>query len=241
MGERRRLYWATSPVSGWKIVLNIPEDEILIPVRELTLRSALVGVAGLLVLVLLVTAIARRFSHPLLGLTRTAAAIEQGKFREEMLGDLPEHRDEMGELARSFRKMAREIQAREQSLAELNQNLERTVAQRTGGTDRARGRTGETDAPVAGTSRPGVEPLGAQHQPAREFDRRSSRRKGAGRRDRIPGSARRGVVCRRRGRGLSSPGRARLSGQRRPPEILCARQRHRRPGRAVPAPDLHRA
>ena len=37
----------------------------------------------------------------------------------------------MGDLARSFRKMAREIQTREQSLAELNQNLERTVTQRT--------------------------------------------------------------------------------------------------------------
>jgi PAS domain S-box-containing protein len=130
-GERRRIYWATSPVSGLKIVLNISEDEILVPVRQLTLRSGLAGVAGLLLLVLLVTAIARRFSRPLLVLTGTAAAIEQGKFREEMLGDLPEHRDEMGELARSFRNMAREIHAREQSLAELNQNLERTVTQRT--------------------------------------------------------------------------------------------------------------
>ena len=130
-GERRRLYWATSPVSGWKIVLNIPEDEILVPVRELTFRSALAGLAGLAVLVILVTAIARRFTRPLLGLTRTAMAIEQGKFHEEMLGDLPERRDEMGELARSFRKMAREIQTREQHLAELNQNLERTVAERT--------------------------------------------------------------------------------------------------------------
>ena len=131
-GERRRLYWATSPLSGWKIVLNIPEDEILIPVRELTVRSALAGLGGLVVLFILVTALARRFTRPLLGLTRTAAAIEEGKFREGMLGDLPEHRDEIGELARSFQKMAREIQAREHSLAELNQNLEHTVAQRTG-------------------------------------------------------------------------------------------------------------
>lgn len=130
-GERRRLYWATSPLSGWKIVLNIPEDEILVPVRQLTLRSALVGAAGLLVLALLATGLARRFTRPLKELTRTAAAIEQGKFHEEMLGDLAEQRDEMGDLARSFGKMAREIQAREQSLAELNQNLERTVTERT--------------------------------------------------------------------------------------------------------------
>jgi two-component system sensor histidine kinase/response regulator len=48
-----------------------------------------------------------------------------------MLGRLPQRRDELGELARSFRKMAGEIQVREQSLAELNQNLERTVGERT--------------------------------------------------------------------------------------------------------------
>ena len=86
-GERRRLYWATSPLSGWKIVLNIREDEILVPVRELTVRSALAGLGGLLVLFLVVTALARRFTRPLLGLTRTAAAIEAGKFQEGMLGD----------------------------------------------------------------------------------------------------------------------------------------------------------
>ena len=131
-GLRRRLYWATSPVSGWKVVLNIPEDEILNPVRQLTLRAGVLSTVVSIVLIVLVTVIARRFSSPLLALTRTAAAIEEGKFKEEMLGDLAEHRDEMGDLARSFQKMAREIQTREHSLADLNQNLERTVTERTG-------------------------------------------------------------------------------------------------------------
>ncbi len=130
-GKRRRVYWATSPLTGWKIVLNVSEDDILAPVRQLMVRSALIGIAGLLILVLVVTAIARRLAHPLLGLTRTATAIEQGNFREDLLGPLPERRDELGELAKSFQTMARKIEAREQSLAELNQNLERTVGQRT--------------------------------------------------------------------------------------------------------------
>ncbi len=105
-GQRRRVYWATSPLTGWKIVLNISEDTILVPVRQLMLRSALIGVAGLAALILIVSLIARRLANPLLNLTRTATAIEQGDFREEMLGDLPQRRDELGELARSFRKMA---------------------------------------------------------------------------------------------------------------------------------------
>jgi two-component system sensor histidine kinase/response regulator len=130
-GERRRLYWSTAPLTGWKVVLNIEEDVVLAPVRELTLRSALIGVAGLTAMLLVVTTIARHIGRPLLKLTDNAAAIEQGKFREEMLGGLPQRRDELGGLARSFQKMAREIRAREQNLEELNQNLELTVQERT--------------------------------------------------------------------------------------------------------------
>jgi PAS domain S-box-containing protein len=130
-GHRRRVYWATSPLTGWKVVLNIAEADMLAPVRELMVHSALIGAAGLVVMIGVVTFIARRLAQPLRDLTRTAAAIEQGTFREELLGGLPERRDELGELAESFQTMARQIQAREQTLAELNQNLERTVQERT--------------------------------------------------------------------------------------------------------------
>jgi len=130
-GERRRIYWATSPLTGWKVVLNISEDIILVPVRQLMLRSALVGLAGLVAMIFIVSLIARRLASPLLTLTRTAAAIERGDFREDMLGGLPGRADELGELARSFQKMACEIRIREQRLAEMNQNLEGTVAERT--------------------------------------------------------------------------------------------------------------
>ncbi len=130
-GQRRLIYWATSPLTGWKVVLNISADEVLAPVRQLAWHSALIGVAGLASLIGVVFLIARRLADPLLGLTQTASAIEQGNFQEDMLGELPQRRDELGELARSFQKMAREIRTREQSLAELNQNLERTVGART--------------------------------------------------------------------------------------------------------------
>jgi two-component system, sensor histidine kinase and response regulator len=130
-GQRRRVYWVTSPLTGWKIVQNIDEEAILAPMRQLALRSAAIGILGLLAMLVVVTGIARRIGRPLLKLTNNAVAIEQGNFREEMLEELPRRPDELGELARSFQKMAREIRAREQKLAELNQNLERTVDERT--------------------------------------------------------------------------------------------------------------
>lgn len=130
-GEPRRLYWATSPLTGWKIVLNISEAAMLAPARELTIRSLLIGMAGLVALIVVVSAIARRLGQPLSRLTRTAIAIEQGSFQDELLGDLPRRKDELGELACSFQKMAREIKVREQRLADLNQHLEQTVEHRT--------------------------------------------------------------------------------------------------------------
>jgi len=130
-GERRRLYWVELPLTGWRIVLNISEEAILVPVRHLTLRSAFVGGGGLLFMVLVVTLLAQRLARPLLQLTRTAAALERGSFGEDMLRGLRERHDELGELARGFQRMACEIQVREQRLADWNQNLERTVEQRT--------------------------------------------------------------------------------------------------------------
>ncbi len=130
-GEPRRVYWAESPLSGWKLVLSISEDAMLAPVQQLALRSTLIGGLGLLAMIGIVTFLARRLAQPLVALTHTSTAIEQGNFRAELLGDLPQRRDELGELARGFQKMAAEIQVREQRLAEWNQNLEHTVAQRT--------------------------------------------------------------------------------------------------------------
>ncbi len=130
-GQRRRIYWATTPVTGWKVVLNISESAVFDSIRDLALRSILIDLVGLLVMVAVVSVIARKIGQPLLGLTRSASAIEHGNFQEEMLGEIPRRSDELGEVARSFQAMAHKINAREQSLAELNQNLEATVEQRT--------------------------------------------------------------------------------------------------------------
>jgi len=68
-----------------------------------------------------------------------ATAIEQGGFREEMLGDLTQRRDELGETRVQLSEDGRgEIRTREQSLAELNQKPGTHRRAAHGGTDRAR-------------------------------------------------------------------------------------------------------
>ncbi len=130
-GEKRRVYWAQSPLTGWKIVLNISNATVLTPVHDLATKSAWIGALGLLAMIGVVTYMARRLARPLSLLHDTSIAIEQGNFHTDLLGKLPRRGDEFGELARGFEKMAAEIQTREQRLEEWNKNLERTVEERT--------------------------------------------------------------------------------------------------------------
>jgi DNA-binding response OmpR family regulator len=50
--------------------------------------------------------------------TRAAAAVEEGRFDLEILSDVGERADALGQLARVFRRMAEEVHAREQSFKE---------------------------------------------------------------------------------------------------------------------------
>jgi methyl-accepting chemotaxis protein len=77
-GEDRRLYWATAPVSGWKVVLNMPNTIISGPVRDLALRTSLLGLTGVLLSCLLLVLVARGISRPIVRLTAIAQQVAEG-------------------------------------------------------------------------------------------------------------------------------------------------------------------
>jgi DNA-binding response OmpR family regulator len=56
-------------------------------------------------------------------LTTAAAAVEKGEFDPENLSAVAERTDELGQLARVFQQMAREVRAREQRLQQQVQQL----------------------------------------------------------------------------------------------------------------------
>jgi signal transduction histidine kinase len=130
-GGVRRVYWAQAPLTGWKVVLNVPESIVLGPVNRLTARSTIIALIAVGLMVFLVTMVARRMTEPVSELTGAAAAIEAGRFDAAAIQPLAARRDELGGLAHAFQTMGREIQQREQRLAEWNKNLEKTVAERT--------------------------------------------------------------------------------------------------------------
>ena len=149
-GEVRRVYWATIPALGSKLVLNVSERKVLAPVVGLTVRAILADLLVLGVMFLLVWLIARRVTRPIVELTGAVQAVAGGNFDPGQLAAAAARTDEMGELARGFRTMAGEIVAREQRLADWNANLAQTVAERTSELANALGAAQATQARLTG-------------------------------------------------------------------------------------------
>jgi serine phosphatase RsbU (regulator of sigma subunit) len=130
-GSERLVYWATAPLTGWKVVLDVPYSTLLAPVRILAWKLGAIGGAGLLLLFAVVALVSRRVAGPLRQLTATAAEIEAGRMDGGNLLPLLRRQDEVGDLGRGFNRMAEEIRKREERLEAWNANLEKTVAERT--------------------------------------------------------------------------------------------------------------
>ena len=45
--QQRRIFWATSELTGWKLILNVSEEEVMRPIRALAVKSLIVAAVGL--------------------------------------------------------------------------------------------------------------------------------------------------------------------------------------------------
>jgi signal transduction histidine kinase/CheY-like chemotaxis protein len=130
-GKVWNAYWAQAPLTGWKVVLNVPESVILRPVDLMTHRLIAMIALTIALMIAFMVLIVRRVMNPVSSLTKAAEELEAGRFNRQMLDEASERQDELGNLSRTFQKMAREIASREQYLQEWNQRLENTVDERT--------------------------------------------------------------------------------------------------------------
>jgi signal transduction histidine kinase/CheY-like chemotaxis protein len=130
-GELRRIFWAQAPLTGWKVVLNVPQSEIFRPVTDFAFRSILINVVAVIAMLIVVTKIAERMTEPISGLKHAAEDIETGKFQRSSIDAIAKRQDEFGGLAHTFQSMADEIVTREQRLAAMNRDLEQRVSDRT--------------------------------------------------------------------------------------------------------------
>ncbi len=110
---------------------ELSQKEAFRPASRLAWQIFVIGLGSAGVLVAVVYLIARQIVRPVLVITDTAAAIEDGEFELSVLDAVKSRPDEIGQLARIFQNMAKQVYQREQ-------RLKRQVAELTIEIDQAR-------------------------------------------------------------------------------------------------------
>ncbi|BHH86230.1 SpoIIE family protein phosphatase [Desulforhopalus sp. 52FAK] len=117
------LYFSPLSEQQWSIGVVFPKKEIMADVSRLNREVATLGLLGFIVLVLLITYLATRITHPLRKLTESANDMASGNLEAE----LPEttSKDEVGELTNAFQTMRDSINSYISNLTETTAAKER--------------------------------------------------------------------------------------------------------------------
>ncbi|MEO7653714.1 MAG: response regulator, partial [Bryobacteraceae bacterium] len=125
--EKRRVYWATAPLTGWKVALSVPESLIEAPAADLATTTAATAFAGLCIMLFVMSIVTQRLTAPVARITAAAQAVEGEDYSAtEALAPVASRNDELGSQARAFQRMIREVSAREQRLKQAEEALRRS-------------------------------------------------------------------------------------------------------------------
>ena len=118
-----------STVEGqdWVLASAVPQAELTRASTDLALRQGLLNVAVLVLGLTVGVLTSRRIVKPLGRVTAAAIALEQNTYDPESLARVVSRRDEVGVLARAFRRMGEEVLERERALRARVQHLEVVV------------------------------------------------------------------------------------------------------------------
>jgi HAMP domain-containing protein/type II secretory pathway pseudopilin PulG len=117
-GEVRRWDFEVAPAAAgeWVLVAAVPEARVHELGDRLARNQILLGLVVLVLGVGVGVLVSRRIVRPVQDLTDAAVALEADAFAPERLDAAAARRDEVGTLARAFRRMAAEVVARERAL-----------------------------------------------------------------------------------------------------------------------------
>jgi len=102
--------------TGWKVVIVIPESELVSDIMLLTGQITLFAIAGLMLLTLVTISVTRKMISPLGRLARVTGDIGNGKLDIKL--PAPERNDEIGALTNDFRSMRDALQIHIEQLRE---------------------------------------------------------------------------------------------------------------------------
>ena len=122
-GKKCWMYYAPVPSARWSLAVIFPEDELFADLHELARNVVLIGLAGFILLVVVITFIARSITRPVRELAVTAEAIAQGNLDIEL--PQPSSKDEIAALTHSFGEMRVALKAYIANLAETTAARER--------------------------------------------------------------------------------------------------------------------
>jgi C4-dicarboxylate-specific signal transduction histidine kinase len=114
---------------GWYFATVMPKAVVSQPAMDAARYVLVFGVASLLLeLGIMFWVLRQQISRPLLDFIQASERVAAGDFK---VGLEVSREDELGRLARAFRRMADEVQRREEALKQANESLEQRVDQRT--------------------------------------------------------------------------------------------------------------
>lgn len=108
---------------GWILVSAVPQAELTSPGRTLAIQQSVLSVAVLIFGLLSGLLMSRRIVRPVEQVTSAARALTDERFDPDMLNEASQRSDEVGELARVFQRMGRELVERERALREQVRRL----------------------------------------------------------------------------------------------------------------------
>ena len=104
-------------------MVYLPTENLQAALRRGVQLSTLVAAFVLAVGILASAILSRRVTQPVAHLTTAAAAVESGTLNPESLDEVSTRGDELGQLARVFQRMIREVKTREEQLKQQVQAL----------------------------------------------------------------------------------------------------------------------
>ncbi|MDD5167594.1 MAG: ECF transporter S component [Syntrophales bacterium] len=112
---------STAGAITWAIMDDLVSHEALI---ENFYMAGIVSVVLIVIGFLASVAFVRRFTDPVMHLTRAAEEVEKGSYDVETLSLVSARRDELGQLSRVFQDMIRKVREREQHLRQQVEELQ---------------------------------------------------------------------------------------------------------------------
>lgn len=103
LGKPSWLYYAPLKSTGWSLGVLFPEDELFADAQRMSRNILLIGLAGFVVLFLIIVLISTAVTRPIRALARTTADIAHGNLDIKL--PLVKSHDEVGELSHAFENM----------------------------------------------------------------------------------------------------------------------------------------